>query len=64
MAASEGYGDQHSISADGFIYSKDAALGQRISAMANRPLATVDGFTFFKQDVVDDSVGETHSFHP
>ncbi|KAL6406385.1 hypothetical protein AUP68_09178 [Ilyonectria robusta] len=48
---------QYSIPADGFIYTKDAALGQRVSAMtaAKIPLQSVGGFAFFKQNIVDNS---------
>ncbi|KAH7304475.1 hypothetical protein B0I35DRAFT_151162 [Stachybotrys elegans] len=53
MAASREGHDQHPISLDGFIYSKDADLGQRVSTMVNIPLASVEGFTFFKENVVD-----------
>lgn len=55
---------QYSIPADGFIYTKDAALGQRVSAMtaAKIPLQSVGGFAFFKQNIVDNSVCGRHYF--
>ncbi|KAH7131189.1 hypothetical protein EDB81DRAFT_808081 [Dactylonectria macrodidyma] len=57
MATSAAHDDQYSISTNGFIWSKDAALGQRVSTMreANVPLGSIGGFKFFKQNVVDDS---------
>ncbi|KAK7224011.1 hypothetical protein V2G26_012014 [Clonostachys chloroleuca] len=46
---------QYSIPEDGFIYAEDAALGQRVSTMRGTPYASVDGFAFFKQNIMDDS---------
>lgn len=60
----EADGAQYLILSDGFIYAKDAALGQRVSAMteANIPLGSVGGFAFLKQNIIDNSVCGRHWF--